>query len=169
MRTFFGTLKKKNSAGRWQTRFFEIRGPYWVYFKNAESNTMLCAMDLRTASAPTLLEPSEGETARCQFSIHWDRYRVFRAATEDETVRWVNAILQAQTNAANAAAIHNAPEAAMALTGPPTPSLRHLSRAGKAEAAATAAAAASAASSTADSARATEQGSKKRCACCTIM
>ena len=30
---FSGYLRKHNSAGRWQRRFFEIVGHYWVYYK----------------------------------------------------------------------------------------------------------------------------------------
>src|SRR4051812_21146681 len=35
--TFSGYLRKKNSANRWQKRYFEIVSNYWVYYKSSSS------------------------------------------------------------------------------------------------------------------------------------
>lgn len=56
-----GYLRKKNSADKWQKRWFEIVGQYWVYYKRAEDSTLLCAMDLWRAGAPGLEPPAPGD------------------------------------------------------------------------------------------------------------
>ncbi len=91
-----GYLRKKNSANRWQKRYFEIVANYWVYYKSSTSPEMLCAMDLWKAGIPELVPLAEGETEQCEFSITWDRYRLFRASNRAEAVRWVNAIKAVQ-------------------------------------------------------------------------
>lgn len=122
-----GYLRKKNSQNRWQKRYFEIVGQYWVYYKTHTSGEMLCAMDLWKASPPVLVAPGgplDGdEGTQSEFSITWDRYRVFRASSPAEAVRWVNAIQQVQ-------ALRPADVADRSLAGPPTPSLAGLSKSG---------------------------------------
>eukprot|EP01138_Halocafeteria_seosinensis_P003434 gb/GECG01003510.1/.p1 GENE.gb/GECG01003510.1/~~gb/GECG01003510.1/.p1 ORF type:complete len:124 (+),score=8.77 gb/GECG01003510.1/:1-372(+) len=46
-----GYLKKENSQKRWQKRWFEIVGHYFVYYKRYDSPEMLCAMDLNRVRA----------------------------------------------------------------------------------------------------------------------
>jgi len=112
-----GFLRKKNSEERWQKRYFELLGNFWVYYKNASlDQPILCAMDLWRAGAPELLPPGPADAEACEFSITWDRYRIFRAASRAEAQRWVNAIQQVQAT--------RPPETvdrARALAGPPTP------------------------------------------------
>lgn len=100
-----GYLRKKNSQNKWQKRYFEIVGNYWVYYKSASSSEMLCAMDLWKAGSPEMVAPSAGDPAgldasgeSAEFAITWDRYRLFRASSHSEAVRWVNAILQVQAS-----------------------------------------------------------------------
>lgn len=45
-------LRKENSAGKWQKRWFEVVGRYFVYYKRSDSPNMLCAMDLWKAHTP---------------------------------------------------------------------------------------------------------------------
>ena len=47
-----GYLRKENSAGKWQKRWFEVVGRFFVYYKRADSPSMLCAMDLWKAHTP---------------------------------------------------------------------------------------------------------------------
>ena len=137
-----GYLRKKNSADKWQKRWFEVLsaregaagGPaaFFVYYKSRESADLLCAMDLWRSSRPELLVAESaaeraaasaaaatsgagaGASAKaaaaaataaaaaaaregeCDFAITWDRYRVFRAASRAEAVRFVAAIADAQ-------------------------------------------------------------------------
>ena len=56
-----GHLRKLNSQEKWQKRWFEIVGQYWVYYKRAEDSTLLCAMDLWRAGAPGLEPPAPGD------------------------------------------------------------------------------------------------------------
>lgn len=100
-----GYLRKKNSGNKWQKRYFEIVGNFWVYYKSASSPEMLCAMDLWKAGTPELVAPSAGDPSgldpsgeSAEFAITWDRYRLFRAGSHGEAVRWVNAILQVQAS-----------------------------------------------------------------------
>jgi len=114
-----GYLRKQNSAGRWQKRWFSLLGQYWVYAKSHTAPEVLCAMDLWKASPPALQPPAAGEAESVEFSIEWDRFRLFRAASHAEAVRWVNAIAQVQ--AAKPAATVDRDRL---LAGPPTPLLR---------------------------------------------
>lgn len=111
-----GYLKKHNSAGKWQKRYFEIvGGQYFVYYKNKDSKDMLCAMDLWRASAPELVtvgssaaaaaikagaggEGGADPTAATDFAITWDRYRLFRASSKADAAKWVEAMKAAQGN-----------------------------------------------------------------------
>lgn len=113
-----GYLRKRNSENRWQKRYFEIVGNYWVYYKTDTSQDMLCAMDLWKASRPELVAPAgtEDEGAQCEFCITWDRYRVFRAVSPADAVRWVNAIQQVQ-------ALRPPELSDRSMLGPPTPAL----------------------------------------------
>lgn len=123
-----GDLKKKNSAEKWQRRYFEILDHYWVYYKSRGSGEMLCAMDLWKAGRPDLAPLAPGDSEQCVFSITWDRYRLFRAASQAEAARWVNAIVQVQAM--------RPPEPALAgggsllAAGPPTPSLAGYAKTG---------------------------------------
>ena len=134
-----GYLRKKNSADKWQKRWFEVLaaregaagGPaaFFVYYKSRESADLLCAMDLWRSSRPELLvaetaaeraaaaaagagagagakaaaaaaataaAAAAAREGECDFAITWDRYRVFRAASRAEAVRFVAAIADAQ-------------------------------------------------------------------------
>eukprot|EP01138_Halocafeteria_seosinensis_P003433 gb/GECG01003509.1/.p1 GENE.gb/GECG01003509.1/~~gb/GECG01003509.1/.p1 ORF type:complete len:176 (+),score=20.95 gb/GECG01003509.1/:1-528(+) len=94
-----GYLKKENSQKRWQKRWFEIVGHYFVYYKRYDSPEMLCAMDLNRAQNPAVIMESDGQggtVPTCEFSIRWDRYRLFRAETPEEAVRWVNVMRAVQ-------------------------------------------------------------------------
>lgn len=127
-----GYLRKKNSSNRWQKRYFEIVGQYWVYYKSHTAPEMLCAMDLWKASPPELLTPTgatggtslggEEDGGMCEFSITWDRFRIFRASSPAEALRWVNAIQQVQ-----ALRPPDAVDRSM-LAGPPTPALAGLAK-----------------------------------------
>jgi len=136
-----GYLRKKNSADKWQKRWFEIvqapatpgqaaPPPFWVYYKSsAAGQPLLCAMDLWRASEPGLEPPEPGEAEPCCFHITWDRFRVFRASTPHEALCWVNAIKQVQATRPSVTPLSEA-DRARALAGPPTPALSGLSRAG---------------------------------------
>lgn len=101
-----GYLRKENSASKWQKRWFEVVGRYFVYYKTSESPGMLCAMDLYRASTPEVVtQPDEAgnAVATSTFAIRWDRYRVFKADSPEEAVRWVNVMKAVQAaNPANA-------------------------------------------------------------------
>lgn len=96
--THSGYLRKLNSAQQWQKRFFEIiGGRYWVYRKSsAPTAEILCAMDLWRSGPPAVLPP--GDHGDAVFSIVWDRYRLFRAATREEAETWVRQMRMAQSN-----------------------------------------------------------------------
>lgn len=124
-----GFLRKKNSAEKWQRRYFLLLSHYWVYCKNEqESSAILCAMDVWRAGEPNMEPPEPGETESRCFSITWDRFRVFRASTPADALRWVQAIRQVQASRPNTTPSSEA-ERARALAGPPTPSLSAHARA----------------------------------------
>jgi hypothetical protein len=95
-----GYLKKRNSNGKWQKRYFEIVGQYFVYYKNKESDEMLCAMDLWRASAPERIKSKDNDDNEkdkdCDFAITWDRFREFRAPSSKDADDWVKYMLQVQ-------------------------------------------------------------------------
>jgi hypothetical protein len=104
-----GFLRKKNSADKWQKRYFEVLSAnnvaYFVYYKDAEKTSpMLCAMDLSKSSLPALVVQSvlgkdlTGSSNEADFAITWDRYRTFRAGNRSEAEKWVEAIKNAQTS-----------------------------------------------------------------------
>lgn len=71
-----GYLRKENSAGKWQKRWFEVVGRFFVYYKRADSPSMLCAMDLwkahtpESACHPRLALPTHAHTpTRPQFAL----------------------------------------------------------------------------------------------------
>lgn len=103
-----GYLRKRNSSGRWQRRYFQIlpgeRGvSYFVYAKSSSpSAPLLAAMDLSRAGRPELVAAGTGDDASGSggvFAITWDRYRTFQASSRDEAGRWVDAILRVQAQA----------------------------------------------------------------------
>ena len=91
-----GYLRKHNSQSKWQRRYFEVIGHYFVYYKTRDSPEMLCAMDLWKASTPELSPPQPAEQVSSEFSIVWDRHRFFRTEMAGEAERWVEAIRQVQ-------------------------------------------------------------------------
>jgi len=97
-----GYLKKKNSNGKWQKRYFEIVGQYFVYYKNKESDEMLCAMDLWRASAPERIKLSSSskdkndDSSDADFAITWDRFREFRAPNSNDADAWVKCMIEVQ-------------------------------------------------------------------------
>jgi hypothetical protein len=95
-----GYLRKQNSEGKWQRRYFEIlvgsNGAFFVYYKRHDSPVMLCSMDLWRATVPELAPATEGDPAPDTFGITWDRFRLFRATSHADAVRWVTAMLQVQ-------------------------------------------------------------------------
>lgn len=116
-----GSLRKMNSAGRWQKRYFEVVGQFFVYYKNKASEDMLCAMDLWRASAPELVpaDPRDADSG-ADFAITWDRFRAFRAGSKTEALRWVDAItaVQARRPGADRAPAVPASMAAAAVSSP---------------------------------------------------
>jgi hypothetical protein len=92
-----GYLRKQNSEGKWQRRYFEIVGNFFVYYKRHDSPVMLCSMDLWRASMPELAPATSEEPQPDTFGISWDRWRLFRANNHADAVRWVNAMLQVQS------------------------------------------------------------------------
>lgn len=124
-----GFLRKKNSAEKWQRRYFLLLSHYWVYCKNEqESSAILCAMDVWRAGEPNMEPPEPGETESRCFSITWDRFRIFRASTPADALRWVQAIRQVQASRPSPTPSSEA-DRARALAGPPTPSLSAHARA----------------------------------------
>lgn len=117
-----GYLHKKNSADKWQKRYFEIVDRFFVYYKNHSSPEMLCAMDLWRASPAELAPIASGDSEQREFSITWDRFRLFRASSQAEAVRWVNAIAQVQSMRPPEPVTGVGANGAL-LAGPPTPSL----------------------------------------------
>ena len=104
-----GFLRKKNSADKWQKRYFEVLSAnnvaFFVYYKDAEKTSpMLCAMDLSKSSLPALVVQNvvgkdlTGSSNEADFAITWDRYRTFRAGNRSEAEKWVEAIKNAQSN-----------------------------------------------------------------------
>lgn len=121
-----GTLRKLNSQDKWQKRYFEIVGHYWVYYKsNASDQPMLCSMDLWRAGVPSIAAPEPGEAESCCFTIGWDRDRLFRAATPQDALTWVNAMKQVQATRPSPTPSTEA-DRSRALAGPPTPALSAL-------------------------------------------
>jgi hypothetical protein len=116
-----GYLRKQNAEGRWQRRYFEIVGNYFVYYKRHDAPQMLCAMDLWKAGSPELSVPPPPEKESPEFGIAWDRYRLFRAASHADAVRWVTAMAAVQARrpppAAGAAAENGAALPAFAQPG----------------------------------------------------
>jgi hypothetical protein len=92
-----GYLRKRNSEGKWQKRYFEIVGQYFVYYKSKQSDEMLCALDLWRASAPEMIpyDPTDPDSG-ADFAITWDRFRPFRAASKAEAFNWVAAMKEVQ-------------------------------------------------------------------------
>ena len=72
------------------------RREFQVYYKVREAPEMLCAMDLWKAGLPQLSPPAPGETGSSEFSIVWDRHRLFRAESPADCTRWVDAIRRVQ-------------------------------------------------------------------------
>ena len=84
-----------------------VVGHYWVYYKSAAHTDMLCAMDLWRAGPPQLTPAAEAAAAggeegasdpgiEGEFSINWDRYRLFRAGNRADAEVWVAAIRAVQ-------------------------------------------------------------------------
>jgi hypothetical protein len=44
---YSGLLRKKNSKGSYQTRYFEIRNHYFAYYKSHKKGKLLAGIDLR--------------------------------------------------------------------------------------------------------------------------
>jgi hypothetical protein len=128
-----GYLKKKNSAGKWQKRWFEVVGQYFVYYKSKTSDEMLCALDLWRASAPELLQPDPADPeSSADFAITWDRFRTFRAGSRAEASRWVEAMKEVQGKRPGAEKKPNVPATVAAAAVSPA---RRSSRAGGVESA----------------------------------
>lgn len=98
-----GYLLKDTSTGRWQRRWFEIMGRFFVYYKTQEDSEMLCAMDLRLAKnihvvVDGVVPVGTGPAApRQAFSLCWDKKRTFLAETRAEAEAWVEALRAAQS------------------------------------------------------------------------
>ena len=70
-------------------------GHYFVYYKKHDSVDMLCAMDLWKAQRPELV-PGGTALESCEFSIHWDKHRLFRAPTPKDAAAWVDCLRKIQ-------------------------------------------------------------------------
>lgn len=82
-----GYLRKKSSKGRWQRRFFETQGHYFVYRKDAESPELLASMDMSQVSE---VNYNEGTT---DFVVQFgERGYQMRGSSVEDAERWVKVL-----------------------------------------------------------------------------